>query len=67
MGLCVVPAAVTESVEHGPHLWEIGSMIPSRAKPMTNKINTCRFVAWCSALIGWDQDWFAQCQDNMTE
>ena len=41
-----------ESVERGPHVWEIGSSVPSRVKPMTYKIDTCRFLAWHSALIG---------------
>ena len=35
----------------------------------TNDFNldTCRFLAWRSELLGLGKDWLAQCQDNMTE
>ena len=29
-----------------PRIWEIGSLVASRVKPMTFKIGTCRFLAW---------------------
>ena len=44
--------AVVELLERGPPVWEIGSSVPSRVKPVTYKIDTCHFVAWRSALIG---------------
>ena len=34
---------------------------------MTYKIDTCRFLARCSALLGRGINWLAQCQDNVTE
>ena len=36
-------------------------------KPMTYKIDTCRFLVWYSALKGWGKDWLAQYQENVTE
>ena len=33
----------------------------------TYKIDTCRFLARCSVLIGQGKDWLAQDQDNVTE
>ena len=56
-----------ESVERGPRMWEIGRSLPSPFKPMTYKIDTCCFLARHSALIGHDNDWFVQCQDNVTD
>ena len=38
-----------------------------RIKPMTYKIDTCRSLARCLALLGSGKDWLAQCQDNVTE
>ena len=35
--------------------------------PMTYKIEACHFLARCSALMGQDNDWLAQCQDNPTQ
>ena len=39
---------------------------PGQVKSMTLKIALCRFLAWCSALLGSGKDWLAQCQDNAT-
>ena len=49
--------AVAESLERGPRVREIGrwaveNLVPGRVKPMTYKIDTCRFLAWRSELIG---------------
>ena len=30
------------------------------------KIDTCRFLARPSALLGYGKNWLAQCQDNVT-
>ena len=38
-----------------------------RVKPMTYKIDTCCFLARCSALLGEGKDWLAQCEDNVIE
>ena len=46
-----LPDAVVESVERGPHVQEIWSLVVGRVKSMTYKIDNCRFVAWCLALI----------------
>ena len=43
---------LAESVERRPRMSEIGNLVPSRVKPVTYKIYTCHFLAWCSALIG---------------
>ena len=29
-------------------------------------IETCHFLASCTALLGEDKDWLAQCPDNVT-
>ena len=52
--------SVAESVERRLPMWKIESLKPSRVKPMTYKINTCCYLAWRSALIGYDKDWLAQ-------
>ena len=59
--------AVAESVEHRPRVREIGNSVPSRVKAMTCEVDTCRFLAWRSALIGYGKNSLAQCQDNVTE
>ena len=48
------PDAVVESVKRGRPSREIGSSIPGRAKPMTDKIDKCRFLGWRL-----DKDWLA--------
>ena len=42
---------VVELIEHRPHMWEIRSLVLGRVKPMTLKIDTCRFLARRSALL----------------
>ena len=59
--------AVAELVERLLPVQEIGSSIPGRVKPMTFKIDTCHFLAYRLALIGWNKDSLAQCQDNVTQ
>ena len=47
-----------------------GSSNPGRIKPMTYKIDTCRFLVWRSILlkiVELDKDWLNQYQDNPTE
>ena len=47
------PGVLSESVEHWSRVREIVGSNPGRVKPMTiNKIDTCRFIAWCSAILG---------------
>ena len=58
--------AVAESVEHGPPVREIVGSNPDRVKPMNYAIDTCCFLARCSALLGSGEEWLAQCQDNVT-
>ena len=60
------PDPKTELVEGGPHMWEIGSVVPNRIKTMTYKIDTCRFLAWHSKVISEDKDRLTQCQDTVT-
>ena len=36
-------------------------------KSMTYQIDTCRFIALYSALLGDAKDWLVQCQENVTE
>ena len=38
------PDAVAEPVECVARMWEIGSSVPGRVKPMTSQIDTCRFL-----------------------
>ena len=38
------PGVVAESVEQGLRVWEIGSLVPQRIKPMSYKIDTCHFL-----------------------
>ena len=64
---CAEPGRVVELVEHEPRVWEIRSLVPGWVKLMTYQIDTCRFLAWWSALIGYGKDWLAQCQDNVIE
>ena len=42
---------VAESVEHRSSVREIVSSNPSRVKPMTYQIDTCCFLARCSAIL----------------
>ena len=44
------PGAVAALVEHKLRVWEIGSLVPVRVKPITYQIHTCRLLAL--ALIG---------------
>ena len=49
-------------------MWEIGSSIPGRVKPMTYKTDACHFIAWCSAVLrGQGMDWLTQWENNVTE
>ena len=61
------PGTVAEWVEHWSRLWEIVGLNPGQVKPVTYKIDTSRFLSRCSALLGWDKDWLAHCQHNVTE
>ena len=59
----VAPGAVTESVDRGPHvrkIWKFGFRW-SQTNDLY-KVVSCRFLACCSALIGYSKDWLAQCQ-----
>ena len=58
------PDAVAESVERSPHMREIGRSVPSRVKAITYQIDNCHIR---STLLEYGKDWFAQCQDNVTE
>ena len=48
----ILSDAMAESVEHWSLVREIAGSNPGRVKPMTYKIDTCRFLARCSALLG---------------
>ena len=43
---------VAESVEHNLSLWKVRSLIPSRVKAMTYKLDAYRYLTRRSALIG---------------
>ena len=60
-------AVVAESVEHGIVVRMIGSSVTGRVKLMRYTIDIHCFLAWHSVLIGYGNDWLAQCQDNPTE
>ena len=61
------PGIVDKAVERGRQVGEIGGLVLSRVKPMTYNIDTCHFLAWREALLGYGKDWLGQCQDNVTE
>ena len=44
--------AVAESVEHWSRVWEIVGSNAGRVKLMTYTIDTCHFLARCSASLG---------------
>ena len=47
------PDVVADSLELGLPVQQVGSWNPSGSvKPMTYKIDTCRYLGWCLALIG---------------
>ena len=50
--ISILPDAVAESIERRPRMSEIWSLVTSRVKAMTYKIDTCRFLAWHLELIG---------------
>ena len=54
-------------VEHWCRMREIVGLNHGRVKPMTYKVDTCRFLARCSALLGQGKDWLAQYQYNVTD
>ena len=54
-------------VERQPHMWEIGSLVFGRVKPMTDKISAYCFLARRLALTGYSYDWLAQYQKYTTE
>ena len=54
-----ISSASRESEPYGFEPW------PSQINDFS--IDTCRFLVWCLALLGYGEDWLDQCQDNMTE
>ena len=51
-------------------VWEIGGFGPRRFEPWSSqtnelKIDSCRFLARHSALLGYGNGWLTQCQDNV--
>ena len=58
---------VIESVERKLPMLKVGSSNPDRVKPMAYKVYTCRYLTWCSALLGQGKDWLVQYQDNVTK
>ena len=57
------PDEVAESIEQGPHVLEIGSLVPGLVKPVT--YIKLILVASYITMIG--QVGLAQCYDNVTE
>ena len=57
----MVPGTVAESVEGGPPMRKVGSSVPGRGKQMIDKTDTCHFLAWRLALLGYGKDCLAQC------
>ena len=55
--------AMADSVEPWSRVREIVGSSPGRDKQMAYKINSYRFLARCSALLGWGKGWLAQYQD----
>ena len=48
----IVQDAVATKVERGLRMQVIWSLVPDQVKPITYKIDICRFLAWRLALIG---------------
>ena len=59
-------AAVAKSVERRLPIQKIGSLNPSWVKPMTFKVDTSQYLAWCSALMRYDKDRLARYRSNVT-
>ena len=59
------PDAVADSVERRYPMQKIGGLSLNWFKPMAYKIDTCRYLAWHSALMECVKDWLAQCQENV--
>ena len=51
---------------YGLPVRKVGSSNPSRIKLMIYRIDNCNYLAWCSVLIGSDQNCLVQHQDNVT-
>ena len=58
--------AMVKLVENQLPVRKVGNLNLSRVKPITYKIDTCCYLAWRSALIGYDKDWFVQYHNNVT-
>ena len=54
---------MTESLERILPVWKIMNSVFGRVKPMAQKIDALRYLAWHSALLGWAKDWLAQYLD----
>ena len=66
------PDGMAEYVERSSPVWrdrgfESAVSNSGWVKFMTYKLNRCRFLARCSALLGKGEDCLAQCQDNVIE
>ena len=73
----IIVCVYTYTLEYNQTGWpnkfrEIGESKPRSFEPwsiLTSdfKIDTCHFLAWRSALLGYSKDCLAQGQDNVTE
>ena len=61
------PGGVAEAVERKLCVWDLGSSVPSRVKPMTYKIDTCHFLVGRSALTEQGSDQLSVRKMSMSE
>ena len=58
---------VAELVELRHPLQKVRHLNPGKVQSITYQIDMCRYLAWCSALLGHDKYCLAQYQNNVTE
>ena len=61
-----MPDSVAQSVDRRVHGQKVGSSNSSRVQQIPYQIDTCDYLAWYSALIGWGKDCLAQHQKSVT-
>ena len=66
MASTLIPDVVADSMERLLCMWEIGSLVPGRVKPVTYKIETCHFLARRSASFRIGQGLISSVSGNGT-
>ena len=58
---------VAESIERMLRVRETGTKVPGQVQPKTYCVHICGLLAWYLTLLQQRNDWFSQCQVNVTE